>query len=178
MNSEEVGREKSSRQNLPPPTAARNRRKQFRRTLPPGGRCREATDEECGKKSDLRYKSVPPPHLKPSLGGRWQPEGLTDEGVTSKGSHPAKPVKPGSMESFAFWISQAKSSPSSTTASRRSPFPRGKVLGAVEAFRYSKSLGYLPHSSSGTSCHLPPGGRVRRNCFRSFRAMEFLIPNF
>ena len=35
--------------------------------LPPGGRCREATDEECGQKSHSPYKSVPPPHPRPVI---------------------------------------------------------------------------------------------------------------
>ena len=84
--------------NLRPSTAARNDRKHRLASLPPGGRCREATDEECGRKSHSSYK----------------------------------------YQAFSWAVTP------------------------VEAFGCSKTLGYLPHSSSGPPGHLPPGGRDRR----------------
>ena len=44
-----------------------NDRKHRLASLPPGGRCREATDEECGRKSHSPYKSVPPPNQRPVI---------------------------------------------------------------------------------------------------------------
>ena len=44
-----------------------NDRKHQLAYLPPGGRCREATDEECGQKSHSPYKSMPPPHHRPVI---------------------------------------------------------------------------------------------------------------
>ena len=46
---------------------------------------------------------------------------------------------------------------------RSAALPGGRccVGGPVEAFGYSKTLGYLPHSSSAPSGHLPPRGTGR-----------------
>ena len=53
---------------------------------------------------------------------------------------------------------------------RGPPSPRGKVFcrwlgGGTYLYRKSD---YCPHSSSGTSCHLPPGGRAGTYCFLLF----------
>ena len=66
-------------------------------------------------------------------------EAVVDEGVTSKGSHPAKPAKPGSIESFAFWIPLC-----GIQALIRQPFglppsPKGRFLGG----RYYASASFI-----------------------------------
>ena len=69
-----------------------------------------------------RNKYLPP-------GGKGdRREAVVDEGVTSERSHPAQPEKPGSIESFAFWIPQSGIQALIRLGFAEPPSPKGRFF--------------------------------------------------